>query len=80
VKGNLLTGVIFMPKGVKCSVADCSYWAKGNQCHADQIMIDVDKHANSDYSAEFADGLGSDHRDIAGNAAATCCHTYEKRK
>jgi hypothetical protein len=69
-----------MPQGVKCSVADCTYWAKGNECHADQIMIDVDKHANADYSSEFASGLGTDHKDKAGNSASTCCHTFKPKE
>jgi hypothetical protein len=71
--------VIFMPQGVKCSVANCTYWASGNRCDADQIMIDVDSHATVDYKAEFAEGLGTQHRDLAKAAAATCCHTFKSK-
>ncbi|MBD2844431.1 DUF1540 domain-containing protein [Paenibacillus sp. IB182496] len=67
-----------MPKGVKCSVSNCSFWEHGNQCAADQIMIDVDKHADMD--TEFADeGLGAEHRDAANSSSVTCCHTFKQK-
>ncbi|GGG10504.1 DUF1540 domain-containing protein [Paenibacillus abyssi] len=70
-----------MPKGVKCSVANCSFWGQGNQCNADTIMIDVDKHAQMDYHSEFAsDGMGSNHRDAAEEASITCCHTFKPKE
>ncbi|HUC93168.1 MAG TPA: DUF1540 domain-containing protein [Paenibacillus sp.] len=69
-----------MPEGVKCSVSNCTYWGEGNKCVANSIMIDIDKHASADYSSEFAEGLGTDHRDTAKNASVTCCHTFEQKK
>lgn len=69
-----------MPQ-VKCSVADCEYWESGNNCVADMIMIDIDKHADLDYNAEFAKESGdTDHQDNATSASNTCCHTFEQRK
>jgi hypothetical protein len=62
---------------VKCSVSNCTYWGQGNNCNADVIMIEVDKHANVDFNAEFAgEAFDSEHKDKAANTAGTCCHTF----
>lgn len=65
---------------VKCSVSNCSFWGKGNNCQAPAIMVDIDQHA--DYSAEMANELGIDtqHQDQASNSQATCCRTFKPRK
>lgn len=70
-----------MPDGVKCSVSNCTFWAQGNNCHADQIMIDVDKHAHQRLDTEFAEGeLGANHKDKAEDASVTCCHTFKAKE
>lgn len=70
-----------MPNGVSCSVANCSYWAKGNKCNADEIMIDIDSHAKLDYDSEFAEeGFGHEHKDEASKKAETCCHTFKAKE
>ncbi|MFC4778500.1 DUF1540 domain-containing protein [Paenibacillus sp. GCM10023252] len=67
-----------MPNGVMCSVSNCSFWKQGNQCHADEIMIDIDKHAAVDLDTEFADeGFGLKHQDTAESSSVTCCHTFK---
>jgi hypothetical protein len=68
-----------MPKGVRCSVADCTYWGQGNRCNADQIAIDIDNHASVKLDSEFAAGLGENHHDTARTSAATCCHTFKPK-
>jgi hypothetical protein len=69
-----------MPE-VKCAVANCEYWSQGNNCHADVIMIEVDKHANMSFNEEFAgEGYDTEHQDTAGKAANTCCHTFKLKK
>jgi hypothetical protein len=66
---------------VNCSVANCTYWNEGNKCGADSIMIDIDAHANADYSAEFAgEEFDSEHHDKAKSVSTTCCHTFTPRK
>jgi hypothetical protein len=66
-----------MPK-VKCSVSNCVYWKQDNQCAADLIMIDVDEHANADYSSEFAgESFDLSHQDKANSVSSTCCHTFK---
>lgn len=66
---------------VKCSVANCEYWAQGNNCNADMIMIDVDQHAQLKFNEEFAgESFDSEHTDAASKSANTCCHTFKAKK
>ncbi|MFS1513505.1 DUF1540 domain-containing protein [Chengkuizengella sp. SCS-71B] len=68
-----------MPQ-VKCSVANCEYWAAGNNCVAEKINIDVDEHANMNFNEEFAkENFNSNHQDIASRESNTCCHTFKKK-
>ncbi|MBM7565669.1 DUF1540 domain-containing protein [Paenibacillus sacheonensis] len=70
-----------MPNGVSCSVANCSFWGEGNQCGADKIMVDIDRHANVDFDSEFAEEhFGHDHQDKADNSASTCCQTFKPKE
>lgn len=76
--------VIIMPNGekpiVKCSVSNCTYWGEKNLCQADLIMIDIDKHANRTYNAEFAgESFDTEHQDTAASSSATCCHTFKPK-
>ncbi|WP_438433377.1 DUF1540 domain-containing protein [Gorillibacterium sp. sgz500922] len=65
---------------VKCSVANCQFWGQGNNCQADAIMIEIDKHADMQYDAEFAgESFDSEHKDQASTSAATCCHTFKPK-
>lgn len=66
-----------MPNGVKCSVANCAFWAKGNNCSAESITVDLDKHASSFY-AEFANESFDEHQDRASKSSVTCCQTFRK--
>lgn len=74
-------GDFFMPKGVSCSVSNCTFWDEGNRCGAKEIMIDIDQHANKSFDNEFAaDDLGLYHQDQATESAATCCHTFKPKE
>jgi hypothetical protein len=76
----MLREVIELPE-VKCSVANCNYWTEGNNCNADVVMIEVDKHAGAQFNAEFAgESFDTGHQDHAVKVKDTCCHTFEKRK
>jgi hypothetical protein len=80
--GKIDKGVMTMGKPlVKCSVANCEYWAQGNRCDADLIMIEVDKHANARFSEEFAgESFDEHHKDSAISSRSTCCHTFKPKK
>ncbi|MFF2090297.1 MULTISPECIES: DUF1540 domain-containing protein [Paenibacillus] len=67
-----------MPKGVTCSVSNCSFWKEGNNCNAESISIDIDQHAG--FGEEFAsDDLGLFHQDQATQSSATCCDTFKPK-
>ncbi|MDQ0189102.1 DUF1540 domain-containing protein [Alicyclobacillus cycloheptanicus] len=63
---------------VKCSVSNCEYWARGNECVAGSILVSVDKHANANLKEEFG-MLGGEHQDTAAGSAETCCHTFKEK-
>jgi hypothetical protein len=67
---------------VKCSVSNCEYWAEGNNCSADTIMVEIDRHANADFNAEFAGEFAydSNHQDTASSSSNTCCHTFKPKQ
>lgn len=68
-----------MPE-VKCAVSNCEYWKQGNKCGADLIMIEVDKHADAKFNAEFAgESFDSNHKDVATKTKETCCHTFKPK-
>ncbi|UFJ41590.1 DUF1540 domain-containing protein [Brevibacillus humidisoli] len=66
---------------VKCSVSNCSYWSEGNNCAADMIMVEIDRHSRSRLKEEFADEYRHDdaHKDEANESAETCCHTFKPK-
>lgn len=69
-----------MPNGVNCSVSNCSFWKEGNRCNADEILIDIDQHAQENFQEEFAaDDLGLYHQDEAIESSATCCQTFKPK-
>lgn len=63
---------------VKCSVSNCEYWASGNNCVANSILVSVDKHADANLKEEFG-MMGGEHQDSASNSADTCCHTFKQK-
>ena len=70
-----------MPKGVSCSVANCSFWKEGNNCGANAINIEIDQHAGAHFNEEFAgDDLGLYHQDQAEQSKATCCLTFKPKE
>ncbi|ARU61646.1 DUF1540 domain-containing protein [Tumebacillus avium] len=68
-----------MPE-VRCSVSNCEYWAKGGACVANSILVEIDAHANRDFSTEFGEVGDGVHKDYAQNSAATMCHTFKQKK
>jgi hypothetical protein len=43
-------------------------------------MIDIDKHANATFNAEFAgESFDSEHQDNASSSRNTCCHTFKAK-
>ncbi|WP_169081951.1 DUF1540 domain-containing protein [Paenibacillus sp. PL91] len=70
-----------MPKGVTCSVANCSFWKEGNNCGASAINIEIDQHAGANINEEFAgEELGRLHQDEADKSKSTCCLTFKPKE
>ena len=70
-----------MPKGVSCTVANCSFWKEGNNCAASEIQIEIDQHSSVNLNEEFADDeLGATHQDSAEQSSATCCLTFKPKE
>ncbi len=66
---------------VKCSVSNCAYWGQDNNCQADVIMIEIDKHANMKFQEEFSgESFDSEHQDAAQTKSSTCCHTFKQKE
>ncbi|MDC0761806.1 MULTISPECIES: DUF1540 domain-containing protein [Brevibacillus] len=66
---------------VKCSVANCEYWAQGNLCSAEEIMVEIDAHATVNVKEEFAGeyGQNTQHQDQAKTSSETCCLTFKPK-
>ncbi|MNO51220.1 hypothetical protein D3C76_416110 [compost metagenome] len=66
---------------VKCSVSNCHYWGEQNLCHAEQIVIEIDKHSGSAFKEEYAEEMTDKgtHHDHARTSSATCCLTFKPK-
>lgn len=65
---------------VKCSVSNCVFWSDGNNCTAQTIMVEIDRHSKMKYDAEIGEiGYDSKHHDMARSVSETCCHTFKQR-
>ncbi|MGF7046119.1 hypothetical protein J2T13_000581 [Paenibacillus sp. DS2015] len=64
---------------VKCSVSNCNYWGEQNVCREDQIMIEIDSHANINLKEEYGGEHFVDHKDQAKSSSATCCLTFKPK-
>jgi hypothetical protein len=70
---------MWMPE-VRCSVSNCTYWAQGGACAADNILVEIDAHANRDFSTEIGEMGDGVHKDIAQTSSATMCHTFKQKQ
>ena len=70
---------------VNCSVANCTYWAEGNKCSADEILVEIDAHAKQNLDVEFAgeycggSSTETSHQDAANTSSQTCCLTFKPK-
>ncbi|MCM3633215.1 MULTISPECIES: DUF1540 domain-containing protein [Paenibacillus] len=70
-----------MPKGVACTVSNCSFWGENNRCFADEIKIEIDAHSKINTNEEFSTELiESEHKDVAKQSAETCCLTFVAKR
>jgi hypothetical protein len=71
--------VIFVPKGVACSVSNCSFWDQGNRCGAEEIAIEIDAHAGWNLNEEIGEEQLGSHQDSAVASSVTCCQTFRPK-
>ncbi|ACV64097.1 protein of unknown function DUF1540 [Desulfofarcimen acetoxidans DSM 771] len=68
-----------MNQNIRCTVADCHYWASGNMCAANQILVTTDNVAAvapPQIDANMAHAIAPT---AAGLSMATACKTYVQR-
>lgn len=67
---------------VNCNVANCSFWAKGNKCGAEEILVEIDGNShNNDYEMEVSQDLTAHpHIEYADTSEETCCQTFKPKK
>ncbi|TJY43404.1 DUF1540 domain-containing protein [Cohnella pontilimi] len=68
-----------MPKGVACSVSNCTFWNQGNQCGAAEIAVEIDAHSTNSFKEEFGEDFFSAHQDSASASSVTCCLTFQPK-
>ena len=61
---------------IHCSINNCHYWAQGNMCHANEILITSDKVGNT-YGDSFDAGQASTMQSTPVNSCMeSCCKTF----
>ena len=65
----------YMDNRIKCSVSNCVYWQKGNDCTAQQILVTSDANASSVHDVS----LLSSATPQAGHSSDTCCKTFKDK-
>ncbi|ALA51126.1 DUF1540 domain-containing protein [Shouchella clausii] len=68
---------------VHCRVSNCTFWAEGNKCGAEEILVETDPYA-ADYdieaSSEWHADAKEDVHEHAEQSAETCCQTFKPKK
>jgi hypothetical protein len=65
---------------VSCSVSECTFWRKGNECNAKQILIKVNERASDAFYAEFAsEDFVEERKQMTEISEQTCCHTFQRK-
>ncbi|MEW6697099.1 MAG: DUF1540 domain-containing protein [Bacillota bacterium] len=68
-----------MNQHIHCIVNDCNYWANGNKCEANEILVATDHFGETKpdrVDAAMAKQLAPE---AAGTCMETCCKTYVPR-
>jgi len=65
-----------MSQHIHCSVSNCHYWAQGNKCDANEIVVITDSLANQYPDNVDAPTASSIPASPADKCEATCCKTF----
>ena len=65
---------------IGCIVGDCYYYAKGNRCQADNILVTTNSFAENTSEADMSFEMASElSPQEAGASGKTSCLTYKPR-
>ena len=65
---------------IGCIVGDCYYYAKGNRCQADNILVTTNSFAENSNEADMDFEMASElSPQEAGASSKTSCLTYKPR-
>ena len=64
---------------VLCSIDNCHYWAKGNECMASQILITSDEVGRQEPESFDAPVASNMERTPVNKCMETCCKTFMGR-
>lgn len=64
---------------IHCIVNDCHYWAQGNKCVANEILVATDQFGANQPDRVDATMAKQLTPAAAGNCMDTCCKTYVKK-
>lgn len=67
-----------MNQHIHCIVNDCHYWAQGNKCVANEILVTTDQFGASEPDTVDATMAKQLTPSPARNCMDTCCKTYVK--
>ena len=65
-----------MSQHIHCIVNDCHYWAQGNKCEANEILVATDQFGSSETDKIDAAMATQLTPASAGSCMDTCCKTY----
>jgi len=61
---------------IHCIVNDCHYWAQGNMCNANEILVSTNNFAESQPDQVDAPMASQLTPETAGDCTSTACKTY----
>ncbi|AEF94515.1 protein of unknown function DUF1540 [Desulfotomaculum nigrificans CO-1-SRB] len=65
-----------MNQHIHCIVNDCHYWAQGNKCEANEILVATDQFSSQQPDRIDASMASQLTPAQAGNCMSTCCKSY----
>lgn len=68
-----------MSKDIRCTIENCHYWAQGNYCEAEQILIAADKFATETGHQVNALQASTYAPTPVGKCQETCCKTFVEK-
>lgn len=65
-----------MPQNIRCSISNCHYWGKGNQCQATEILVTSNTMAQNLSDVIDAPYANQVTETPVANSQESCCKTF----